>query len=137
MSSDIIPSLQAICDKGYQHYDQQEYDGALRLFYQAWLKVPKPQHEYLIAATVLSGIGDSYYRMGKYELAIEALRSALACPKTEEYALILMRLGQSLLNTDQTLQATTYLNRAYRLSGNTLFKGEDSRYWEAITDIAI
>ena len=137
MSSDSLATIQAICAKGYQNYGSKSYDSALRLFYQAWLKVPKPQHEYTHAATVLSAIGDTYYRMGKYEPATEALRSALACPITEEQSLILMRLGQALFDSEHELQGKIYLHRAYRLSGDEIFKGEDPKYRQAIDDIAI
>jgi tetratricopeptide (TPR) repeat protein len=137
MSSDITTRIQAICAKGYQDYTQRHYDAALRLFYQAWLQLPKPQADQSLAATVLSAIGDTYYRLGKYDLAIEALRSALACQETPERSLILLRLGQSLLNSGHDLQAKTYLYRAYRMRGNDAFEGEHDRYKEAIADLMI
>jgi len=134
MSSDITATIQAICAKGYQHYSKADYDSALRLFYQAWVKLPKPQAQEAEAETVLSAIGDTYYKMKKYDLAIEALRSALACEQTEARSLVEMRLGQTLLNTGHDLQAITYLQRAYRLGGNTLFEREDPKYKEAISE---
>ncbi|MGH1485861.1 MAG: tetratricopeptide repeat protein [Cellvibrionaceae bacterium] len=137
MGSDVLSTIQAICAKGYQHYSQKDYEAALRLFYQAWLKVPKPQNEHPAAATILSGIGDTYYRLGKYDPAIEALRSALACPDTDEQSLILMRLGQSLINAGQELQGKIYLHRAYRLCGDQAFKDEHPKYREVIDDIVI
>lgn len=135
MSSDITATIQAICTKGYQHYAESDYSAALRLFYQAWLKLPKPQTQEPAAELVLSAIGDTYYRMGKYELAIEALRSALACQQTEARPLVEMRLGQTLLNTGHELQAVTYLQRAYRLGGDAVFANENPKYKEAISDL--
>ncbi len=132
--SDLSTTIQAICVKGYQHYAKQDYDSALRLFYQAWVKLPKPQTREPDAETVLAAIGDTYYRMGKYELAIEALRSALACEQTSARSMVEMRLGQALLNTGHELQAITYLQRAYRLGGNDVFKDENPKYREAISE---
>ena len=137
MSSDLISTIKTMCAKGYQHYSEGDYDVALRLFYQAWLKVPSPQNESPAAATILSGIGDTYYRMGKYDPAVEALRSALDCPETEEQHFVLLRLGQSLLNSGHELQAKIYLHRAYRLGGDKTFKNEDPKYRQAIDDIVI
>ncbi|MGH1441654.1 MAG: tetratricopeptide repeat protein [Cellvibrionaceae bacterium] len=134
MSSNTTTTIQAICAKGYQHYSKGDYDDALRLFYQAWVKLPKPQTQEANAETVLAAIGDTYYRMKKYELAIEALRSALACEQTEARSLVEMRLGQTLLNTGHDLQAITYLQRAYRLGGHAVFENEDPKYKEAISD---
>ena len=82
----------------------------------------------------MAAIGDTYYRMGKYELAIEALRSALACKQTSVRSLVEMRLGQTLLNTGHDLQAVTYLQRAYRLGGDAVFATENPKYKEAISE---
>lgn len=135
MNASLTTIITAICNKGYEHYARGDYPAALRLFYQAWLKLPKPQTREPDAETVLSAIGDAYYRMGKYDLAVEALRSALACEQTESRGLVAMRLGQTLLDTDHELQALTYLQRAYRMGGESLFASEDPRYKEAISDL--
>ncbi|MFT6386681.1 MAG: tetratricopeptide (TPR) repeat protein [Cellvibrionaceae bacterium] len=135
MNSEITATIQAICVKGYQHYSKGDYDSALRLFYQAWVKLPKPQTQEPDAETVLSAIGDTYYRMKKYELAIEALRSALACEQTETRSLVEMRLGQTLLNTGHDLQAINYLQRAYCLGGDAVFTNEKPKYKEAISGL--
>jgi tetratricopeptide (TPR) repeat protein len=137
MDTDLTPSLKSLCTSGYEHYAEKDFNSALRLFYQAWLKLPKPQKEHPEAATILSAIGDTYFRLGKFNPAIEALRSALACPQTEEQCLILLRLGQSLLDNDQELQAKIYLHKAYKLFGDAAFEGEDPKYRESINDLVI
>jgi tetratricopeptide (TPR) repeat protein len=137
MNADITPTIQAICNTGYSHYVEKNYSSALRSFYQAWLKVPKPQKDFPLAATILSAIGDTYFRLEKYDPAIEALRSALACPQTQEHSLILMRLGQSLLDNNQELQAKIYLHKAFKLYGESPFVGEDPKYRDTIIDLII
>ncbi len=135
MSSTISATIQAISAKGYQQYSQKDYPAALRLFYQAWLQLPKPQSDHADAEIILASIGDTYYQMGKYETAIEALRSALACQESDKRSFVLLRLGQSLLDSNQELQAKTYLHRAYRLLGEELFNNELPKYKKAISDL--
>lgn len=137
--TDLLESIEAIRDfrqKAYALYSEESYDQALRMFYHAWLQIPKPQVEHPQAATVLSGIGDCYYKMRKYKLAIEALRSALTCTRTDEQSLILLRMGQSLFNSGQKDQAVTYLKRAHSLDPQC-FMGEHTKYLNAIKDLII
>lgn len=126
------PIIASICNKGKTLYKEGNYDAALRLFYEAWLKLPKPQMKQEDSELILSYIGDTYYRLKKYTPAIEALRSALACQKTSQHALVLLRLGQALLDTQQEIQSKAYLQKAYRLGGKALFKNERSIYLNSI-----
>jgi tetratricopeptide (TPR) repeat protein len=126
---------QKICEEAQVLSNQEMYDAALRLFYKAWLTLPKPQMEQESSEIILSHIGDTYYQLKKYKPAIEALRSALACQKTDRRAFVLLRLGQSFLDTNQEPQAKTYLLKAYRLGGEMLFKSEKKVYFNAIKGV--
>lgn len=125
-------NIQRICEQASTLYEQKEYDAALRLYYKAWLTLPKPQMEQENSEIILSLIGDTYYQLTKYEPAIEAFRSALACQQTERRVFVLLRLGQALLNIQQELQAKTYLQKAYRLGGKKIFETESDIYLKAI-----
>lgn len=127
-------NIQKLYEKAYADYQSEDYSSALRLFYKAWLRLKKPYRKQPQAATILSGIGDTYYRMGKFNLAIKALRSALDCEETDQRGLILLRLGQSLYNVGEDLPAKVYLQRAFRLS-ETQFANENPRYRNAIADM--
>ncbi len=133
----ISHTVQDLLQEGYGLYQKHNYSGALRLFYQAWVKLPKPQSDYEKSGEVLTAIGDSYFRLGRYEPAIEALRSALHCPQTHNNPQVLLRLGQCLLESGQELQARTYLQRTYRLSGTDYFDNEDEKYLDAISDLIV
>ncbi len=126
------PILASICNEGETLYKEGDYDAALRLFYEAWLKLAKPQMEQEDSELILSYIGDTYYRLKKYNPAIEALRSALACQETTRRAWVLLRLGQALFDTTQEIQSKAYLQKAYRLGGKPLFKDEKSIYLKSI-----
>jgi tetratricopeptide (TPR) repeat protein len=128
-------ATQQICEEAATFYEQKNYGAALRLFYEAWLTLEKPQLEQKNAEIILSFIGDTYYQLAKYEPATEAFRSALACQKTGRRAFVLLRLGQALLDTNQEQQAKTYLQKAYRLGGKLLFEPEDKRYLNIIKEL--
>lgn len=133
MQKDInLTEITSIYRQGDTLLADGHYSRALRSFYAAWLQIPKPQADYPIAATVLFGIGNTYFKMRKYKLAIEALRSALSCPKANEQALILLRLGQSLLSLGNEEQSHIYLRRAHSIAGDTLFANEHPKYLRAI-----
>ncbi len=126
------PIIGGICSEGEALYNEGDYDASLRLFYEAWLKLAKPQMEQEDSEIILSYIGDTYYRLKKYTPAIEALRSALACKETYRHPQVLLRLGQALFDTQQDIQSKTYLQKAYRLGGKALFKDEKSIYLKSI-----
>ena len=115
--------------------EKKEHEAALRQYYQAWVKLPTPQNQQPQAASILAAIGNTYFQLQRYEPAIEALRSALDIPTERNNALTLLRLGQCLLDNGQALPARTYLQRAYRIGGLSLFNNEDDRYIHAIRDL--
>ncbi|MCV6615839.1 MAG: tetratricopeptide repeat protein [Cellvibrionaceae bacterium] len=107
-------AVEDLCQQGYQLYDQQQYDESLRLFYQAWLKLPKPQVQYPQAAWVLTAIGDSYYKLANYAQALEALNSALHCP-SGQLAFIHTRMGQCHYELGQQDLAANHFREAESL----------------------
>ncbi|MFT4610050.1 MAG: tetratricopeptide (TPR) repeat protein [Cellvibrionaceae bacterium] len=123
---------QRICEAAEVLYHSQNYDAALRLFYEAWLTLPKPQMQQQSSEIILSLIGNTYYQLAKYEPAIEAFRSALACQQTDRRAFVLLRLGQALFDSNEDTQARTYLQKAYRLGGARLFELEENKYLNII-----
>ena len=127
-----LTAINAINKQGLAYLADGHSARALRCFYHAWLEIPKPQTDHPISATILAGIGDSYFKMRKYKLALEALRSALSCPKTREHPLILLRLGQSLMATGQGEKAKMYLRRAHSIAGDDLFVNEHPKYLHSI-----
>ena len=38
----LTQTIRQFCARGYPLYDGSDYQGTLRLFYQAWLTLPKP-----------------------------------------------------------------------------------------------
>jgi len=114
LSSDQKQAIQTLCAQGYELYDQQHFEQALREFYQAWLKLPKPQAQYPEAGWTLAAIGDTYYKLGNYAQAIEALNSSLFCPQGER-AFTHVRLGQCYYEIDDKTPAAQHFTNAEEL----------------------
>lgn len=131
----LTQKIRQLCAEGYQRYDSCDYQAALRLFYQAWLVLPKPQTEWAEAGWVLTAIGDSYFRLGRYQPGCEALSSALCCPDMEQAPFAYIRLGQCLWELGGEEEGRTALMRAYQLAQMNIFEGENEKYRQAISDL--
>lgn len=127
--------IKQLCAEGYQHYDEQDFKSALRLFYQAWLKVPKPQMQWDQAGWVLTAIGDTYFRLAQYNQGREALLSALHCKGIDNNPFVHMRLGQCLLELGDIGSARRELLEAYKGAGRDIFLKQAAKYLSAIEDL--
>lgn len=133
----LCGNIRQLCAEGYQCYDGGDYKAALRLFYQAWLLLPKPQTEWVEAGWVLTAIGDAYFRSAQYQPGAEALQSALCCSEMSAVPFIHLRLGQCLWELEQGGQAQGPLLRAYQIAGADIFAAEDRKYYFAIAELIL
>ncbi len=134
LATETTNKVKALCADAYSHYDQGEFRKALRLFYQAWVLLPKPQTHYAEAGWVLVGIGDTYFRLRQYTPGSEALRSADHCPECRGNPFIQLRLGQCLYHLGERLPSRNHLQQAYTLGGKALFQNEDPCYLNTISE---
>jgi len=132
LNNTIQQKVKSLCYRGYGFYDHDEYDRALRSFYQAWLLLPKPQHKWREAGWVLTAIGDAYFKNHQYIQAREALLSALKCPYAKESPIVLLRLGQSYVELNDFPTASHFLQSAHGLGGDRLFANEEQKYYDAL-----
>ncbi len=135
LPSEISEKIKSLCADAYQAYDEGDYQKALRLFYQGWVQLPKPQTGFREAGWLLVGIGDSYYQLKQYTPGCEALRSADHCPEATDNPFIHLRLGQCLYNIGEKPSARSHLQKAYRLGGAKLFAKEPDHYLACIKDL--
>ena len=135
LTEDQLNNLKNTCSEGYTCYDAKNYKAALRLFYQAWLILPKPQSAYKAAGWVLTAIGDTYFRLGQHSQAIEALSSAIHCEGMAKNPFVFLRLGQSYLDSGEISLARRELFKAWNKGGAIVFESEPPQYYSAIEDL--
>lgn len=116
----LADEIKLDCAEAYSLYDQGDFSTSLRLFYKAWLKLPRPQYQWAEATWILTAIGDTYHAMGKYQHGLEALNSALHCPRGADNPVILLRLAQCHLGLDNRELALPLLSHAYALGGDSV-----------------
>lgn len=134
MNSKFDSLIDQFLEQADKSYQEQNYKQALRQYYSAWLTLSKSLKDSTLASRILLAIANTYYRLEKFETAIEALRSALDCHKADNHAEIYLRLGQCLWNCGHKTQGRTYLQKAYRTKSE-LFKNEPKLYREVIDDL--
>lgn len=127
--------IRELCAEAYEAYDHGKYREALRLFYQGWVLLPKPQTDFPEAGWLLTGIGDSYFSLKQYIPGCEALRSANHCPQTRDNPFIHLRLGQCLYHMGEKTSARTHLHKAFQIGGRNLFQQEKEDYLRSIADL--
>lgn len=131
----LLERIKSLCAKGYQHYDQGEFESALRTFYQAWVQLPKPQTQYQAAGWVLTALGDCYFKLGKWKQALEALNSALFCPGGDKNLFASMRKGQVQFEQQELAAARVTLFNVYSQGGQQMLEKEPEKYRQAIKDL--
>lgn len=133
--------IRSLCQDGYGVYDQYEFREALRLFYQAWLLIPKPQSQFEEAGWVLSAIGDCYFRLELFDQAIESLESALHCPKVCGNPFVHLRLAQCYLDVGVKDLAQEHMCLAQQSNNAEILDGLAPRYLalseQAISESAV
>jgi tetratricopeptide (TPR) repeat protein len=124
--------LREHCRQGYAYYDQGNFKQAIRCFFTAWTKIPKPQPHWQESGWILTALGDAYFRKGDFDNALEALNSALHCPNTTNNPFIYLRLGQCYWETAASRKARLAFGKVIQLGGAELFAQEDAKYQSCI-----
>lgn len=132
LDAKLVTKIRELCYQGYVQYDERDYRRALRIFYQAWLLVPKPQTNWREAGWVLTAIGDAYFKVHQYSQAIEALRSALLCPAAQKSPFVHLRLGQAYFELGDDEKAHDQLQKAMDIGGSKIFDKESPKYRRAL-----
>jgi tetratricopeptide (TPR) repeat protein len=128
LNANIDKRVRQLCTEGYRLHDSGDFESALRRFYQAWTLIPKPQTQFEASGWVLTAIGDTYFAKRNYGAGIEALRSALFCPKAVGNPFVHLRLGQCYLEQQLNEDADRHLARALYSGGVELFDKEALHY---------
>jgi len=132
LDDEVHADVMALCDRAEQHASEGEFDLAAPLYQQALDRLPQPIEDFEAATFILTALGDAAFQQGDYEIAVDSLERALRSFRGSGNPFIHLRLGQVLLEMENTERALEELGRALVAGGEEVFSGEDPRYLAAV-----
>lgn len=124
-----------LCNEGDTLVEEGEVDHAIRKYLTALNLVPIPKNEWEASTWIYTALGDAYFINEEYVFAKNNYFNALNCPDGISNPLILLNLGESLVECGEIDKAKDYLLKAYMLEGYEIFSEEDEKYYELIKDL--
>lgn len=115
-------------EEGNQKLAYEQYSNALDL-------IPNPKVKYEESTWIYVALGDIYLSLKDYEKARDCFYEAKNCPNGLSNPYVLLRLGETLVETRDEESAKEYLLRAYMLVGDDIFLEEDEKYYASIKNI--
>jgi tetratricopeptide (TPR) repeat protein len=130
VSEDMDIEIERICEEGSELFDEEEYQKAIKVWEQAFRLVPEPKNNFSQSLWLHSSIGDAYFLLHDFKQSVMHFFAAKSNIKENGYAnpFIMLRLGQSYLEINDTANAKEYLLRAYAIGGKELFESEEDKY---------
>lgn len=130
LSEEIIDQIEDLSGEGSDLFEDEEYEQAITLWKTALALIPQPQNNYSETLWLETSIGDAYYMMEDQKTAHEHFLRAKSNISENPYEspFLMMRLGQSYLDHNNTEEAIQYLLRAYAMEGEDIFEYEDEKY---------
>lgn len=128
LDEELYQKVTVLSEDGNNHFDKEEWEQAIKLFYEALGLLPKPVTQWEAALWLNASIGDAFFQEGSYAAAKEALLDALNCPDGHNNPFVQLRLGETLYELDDTEGAKEHLLRSYMLEGIEVFEDEDAKY---------
>lgn len=135
ISEEAYSKITEYCRQG----DMLLEDGNTELAYENYISaldlIPNPKINYEAATWIYVALGDIYLSLKDYEKARDSYYDAMNCPNGMTNPYVLLRLGETLVETKDDENAKEYLLRAYMLVGDDIFLEEDEKYYSSIKDI--
>ena len=111
---------------------QNKRQQAIEVYEDAYALIPEPKQKSELAMVALCNIGELHFLDGHWQLAFDDFSEAVKCREGLGNPQIHMRLGQLRYQRGEMERATDEFMRAYMGAGDTLFAGEDPKYFELI-----
>ena len=124
LPDDIYEQIETLSDAGNDCIDDGDFDGAIENWRQALGLLPEPASQWEAATWLYASLGDAYYQSANYEMAKDALYSALNGHDAQANPFIHYMLGKTLLRLDDD-RAIDSLLRAYMLDGVDIFDSDE------------
>ncbi len=127
--------IERICRAADDFFEEGNNDDAFRKYKEALDIIPAPKTAYETATWIFVSIGDIYFKEKQFDKARDYFNEAKNCPNGVSNPYVLFRLGQSLVETNESNKAKEFLLRAYMLVGDDVFCDEDEKYFNVIKDL--
>lgn len=117
---------------GEQLAQQRELESALLKYREAFALIPRPVEEHDASVRVLTALGDTCFRMGRFSEGKHALQGAVRSSGGLGAPFVHLRLGQCELELGNRERAAEELALACKRGGEALFEGNDPKYLELL-----
>jgi tetratricopeptide (TPR) repeat protein len=121
--------IQELCAQAAALAREQDFDTAIVRYCEAFALLPMPVERWPIANSILTALGDTYFRSGDYKSAADVLIKAMRTPGAIQNPFIRLRRGQIAFESGQLANAEQEMAAAYVIEGRNIFDGEDPKYW--------
>ena len=125
LPDDIYEQIEALSEAGNNCADDEDWEGAIEHWRLALGLLPEPAVQWEAATWLYASLGDAYYQSSEYDLAKDALYSALNGPDGQANPFVHYMLGKTLWRLDEGDKAIDALLRAYMLDGVDIFDSDE------------
>jgi len=131
----IADRVDDLSEKGNSQLDDDgDWNGAILTWRQALELLPEPKTVWDAWVWLNASIGDAARRGGDLQTARQALLDAMKNFGGATNPFILLRLGQTLVDLQDTKNGIDHLLRAYMLEGAEVFEDDGSDYLALLRD---
>lgn len=134
ISNSIYNSINSLAKRGDIEFDAANYDIAIIYYKEALDLLPKPISQWKAGDWLYTAIGDAYYMKSEYINSLEYFNKALIEYNEIYNPFIWLRLGECNYEIGYFNKAKRYLSLAKYYGGEELFKDENEKYINFLTD---
>lgn len=132
LKNNLYNEIESLSKKGNKAMEHESYDEALSFFQQAYDLLPTPKEEWEAYTWLMASIGDAYFSKREYQSSLECFKRCYNNGDIDN-PFILLRIGQSYFELNDTENAKEFLLRAYMLKGKKIFKHEP-KYFQWLSE---
>ncbi len=128
LNDSLYNKITRLSEEGDILVDNENLNGAIEKYQAALELVPDSKYNWEASTWLYTALGDTCYLNQQYDEALNYLFEALKCPDGLGNPFILLRIGESFFEINNTEKAQEYLLQAYMYAGREIFDDEPEKY---------